>query len=215
LGIIIKCIKNWENLVRLGHLWTVALRHYIHLYFFLDTTYSVCFPVFSLFWMLALYSNFTSWCSQYLSSLISNCLTSFASITDCGRVFHKSTILLVKENLLKFILQNFFLIFLYSSTSTVRDFLMMLISFALFYLFTLLFYAFWVIASNTLNTLNRTKIHLYILITKMSDMSNHSDLSRYICLWPYYTCSVCVMEMSFINSTCYWLKMMIIHLSVF
>jgi hypothetical protein len=51
---------------------------------------------------------FTSWCSQYLSSLISNCLTSFASITDCGRVFHKSTILLVKENFLKFILQNFF-----------------------------------------------------------------------------------------------------------
>jgi cation transport ATPase len=34
----------------------------------------------NLFWMLALYSNFTSWCSQYLSSLISNCLTSFASI---------------------------------------------------------------------------------------------------------------------------------------
>jgi hypothetical protein len=25
--------------VRLGHLWTLALRHYIHLYFFLDTTY--------------------------------------------------------------------------------------------------------------------------------------------------------------------------------
>jgi hypothetical protein len=24
---------------RLGHLWTLALRHYIHLYFFLDTTY--------------------------------------------------------------------------------------------------------------------------------------------------------------------------------
>jgi hypothetical protein len=62
--------------------------------------------------MLALYSNFTSWCSQYLLSLISNCLASFASITDCGRVFHKSTILLVKENFLKFILHNFFLIFL-------------------------------------------------------------------------------------------------------
>jgi hypothetical protein len=67
---------------------------------------------FSLFWMLALYSNFTSWCSQYLSSQIANCLTSFASITDCGRVFHKSMILLVKENFLTFILQNFFLIFL-------------------------------------------------------------------------------------------------------
>ena len=116
--------------LRLGHLWTLALCHYNHLYFFRNTTYfgvvsstyfgviqliSVWFPVFSLFWMLALYSSFTSWCSQYLSSLISNCPTSFASITDCDRVFHKSTILLhvlVKENFLKFILQNFFLIFL-------------------------------------------------------------------------------------------------------
>jgi hypothetical protein len=34
-------------------------------------------------------------------------------ITDCGRVFHKWTILLVKENFLKFILQNFFSWFSY------------------------------------------------------------------------------------------------------
>ena len=97
----------------LGHLWTLALHYYIHLYFFLDTTYfgvvSGVFLVLDAGFVL----KFTSWCSQYLSSRISNCLTSFASITDCGRVFHKSTILLGKENFLKFILQNFFLIFLH------------------------------------------------------------------------------------------------------
>jgi hypothetical protein len=30
---------SWREQVRLGHLWTLALRHYIHLYFFLDITY--------------------------------------------------------------------------------------------------------------------------------------------------------------------------------
>ena len=69
-------------------------------------------PEFDLMFMFAVKSYLHSWCFQCSSRPISKFLTVFACITDSGRLFHISTILMTRVYFLTFSLLVFIFIFL-------------------------------------------------------------------------------------------------------